>query len=137
MSDYPLTHPDEVDHLLRNAQLRDELEPFSDESMQTLNMRRVPTPIENEFLASMLAWEQAPILPIYRWFDPELRVPRPDLLSDASLESILWAVIRKLHQKRIAGGDEPFVPVNYQPLSKALSAEPKAPTPGAPPPAGF
>ena len=32
---------------------------------------------ENDFLAAMLAWEQAPVLPIYRWFDPELRPPRP------------------------------------------------------------
>ena len=88
MSDYPLTHPDEVDHLLRNAQLRDELEPFSDESMQTLNMRRVPTPIENEFLASMLAWERAPVLPISQWFTPELRLPPPETLDNKRLHEL-------------------------------------------------
>ena len=94
MSDYPLTHPDEVDHLLRNAQLRDELEPFSDESMQTLNMRRVPTPIENEFLASMLAWERAPVLSIAQWFTPELRLPSPESLSDDRLHQVLWETIQ-------------------------------------------
>ena len=68
-------HPtsDEVDHLLVNAQLRDQLEPFLDESVDLLDMRRLPTPLENEFLASMLAWEQAPVLPIGKWFyDVEL-----------------------------------------------------------------
>ena len=52
--------PDEVEHLLRNAELRDELEPYFDESIRSVNVDELPTPVENEFLASMLAWERAP-----------------------------------------------------------------------------
>ena len=74
---------DEVDQLLLNARLRDELEPFLDESVHILDCRRLPTPEENEFLAQMLAWERAPVLPISRWFEPELVLPAPDKLSDA------------------------------------------------------
>ncbi len=92
---------DEVDQLMRNAELRDELERYVDESITRVNVEQLTLAAENDFLASMLDWEQAPILPVYRWFDPELRVPRPEMLNDASLESILWDVIRKLHQKRI------------------------------------
>jgi hypothetical protein len=40
-------------------------------------------------------------LPIYRWFEPELRLPRPESLSDADLHQILGEVIRKLFLKRI------------------------------------
>lgn len=93
--------PDEVDALLRNAELRDELEPYYDESISRVNVHHLPISVENEYLASMLAWETAPILPIYRWFDPELRPPRPGVLSDEDLHAILWDVIGKLHQKRI------------------------------------
>ena len=84
-----------------NAELRDELERYVDESITRVNVQQLTLAAENDFLASMLAWEQAPILPIYRWFDPELRAPRPEMLNDASLKSILWDVVRKLHQKRI------------------------------------
>lgn len=101
MSEFPLTHAEEVEHLLRNAQLRDELEPFSDESLHTLDTHRVPTPVENAFLASMLAWERAPILPIARWFEPELRLPAPDALDDDRLRVVLWETIHKLFEKRI------------------------------------
>ena len=69
--------PEEVEELLRNAELRDELEPYYDESISRIRLQHLPLTVENEFLASMLAWETAPILPIYRWFDPELRPPRP------------------------------------------------------------
>ena len=63
----------EVEELLRNAELRNALEPFYDESISRVNVQHLPLAVENEFLASMLAWEQAPVLPIYRWFEPELR----------------------------------------------------------------
>ncbi len=69
--------PDEVEHLLRNAELRDELEPYFDESIRSVNVEELPTPVENEFLASMLAWERAPVLPIAQWFEPELQLPHP------------------------------------------------------------
>ena len=92
---------DEVDQLLRNAELRDELERYFDESISRVNVQQWTLAAENEFLASMLAWEQAPILPIYRWFEPELRLPRPDSLGDEDLEKILAEVVRKLFAKRI------------------------------------
>lgn len=96
-------HPssDEVDELLRNAQLRDELEPYYDESISRVNVQHLSLSVENDFLASMLAWERAPVLPIYRWFEPELRPPRPSVLSDEDLHEILWDVIHKLHDHRI------------------------------------
>ena len=93
--------PDEVEQLLRNAELRDELERYFDESISRVNVQQWTLAAENEFLASMLAWEQAPILPIYRWFEPELRLPRPESLSDGDLHQILGEVIRKLYAKRI------------------------------------
>ena len=68
---------EEVDELLLNARLRDELEPFLDESVHILDCRRLPTSDENEFLAQMLAWERAPVLPIAKWFQPDWRCRRP------------------------------------------------------------
>ena len=93
--------PDEVEQLLRNAELRDELERYLDESISRVNVQHWTLAAENEFLASMLAWEQAPILPIYRWFEPELRLPRAESLPDDDLHQILWDVARKLFLKRI------------------------------------
>ena len=93
--------PEEVDHLLRNAQLRDELEPFFDESIARVNVQEVTTPVENEFLASMLAWEHAPVLAISKWFEPELKLPHPDTLSDNELHDRLWETIHRLFDKRI------------------------------------
>lgn len=93
--------PDEVEQLLRNAQLRDELEPYFDESIVQLNVAGLPTPVENEFLASMLAWERAPALPISKWFEPELLLPSPDELTDGELHERLWDAIHKLFSKRI------------------------------------
>lgn len=93
--------PDEVEQLLLNARLRDELEPFFDEAILHINSEQVPTSVENEFLASMLAWEKAPVLPIAQWFEPELQLPHPDLLSDAELHEVLWNAIDKLFAQRI------------------------------------
>ncbi len=94
-------HPEEVEHLLRNAELRDELEPYFDESIRNVNVEELPTPVENEFLASMLAWERAPILPISQWFDPQLTLPQPDRLDEAGLHDLLWQTIHKLFERRI------------------------------------
>ncbi|HQF12521.1 MAG TPA: hypothetical protein PLS55_01395 [Thermogutta sp.] len=91
----------EIDLLLRNVELRTELEPYYDDSLTRVNIHQWPLAAENEYLASMLAWEMAPVLPIYRWFDPELRLPRPETLSDEQLHAILWDTIHKLYQKRI------------------------------------
>jgi len=92
---------EEVEHLLLNAELRDELESLADESLIRLNTRHLPTPVENEFLASLLAWEHAPVLPIARWFEPELRLPAPERLADAQLSQLLRETIHKLFEKRI------------------------------------
>lgn len=97
----PRPRREEVEELLRNAELRDELEPYYDESISRINVQHWPLKRENEFLASMLAWEQAPVLPVYRWFDPELRPPRPGMLGEGDLHDILWGVIHKLFEKRI------------------------------------
>ena len=101
MSTAPKPQPDEVEHLLRNAQLRDELEPYFDESIVRVNVAEVPTPVENEFLASMLAWEKAPVLEISKWFEPQLSLPPPDTLSETELHELLWDTIHKLFAKRI------------------------------------
>jgi len=92
---------EEVDQLLLNAQLRDELEPYLDESVHLFDSRQVPTQQENEFLASMLAWERAPVLPISRWFEPELVLPAPDKLADDEISELLSDAIDKLYSQRI------------------------------------
>jgi hypothetical protein len=92
---------DEVEQLLINARLRDELEPFLDESMHILDCRRLPTSAENEFLAQMLAWERAPVLPIGCWFEPELTLPPPDKLNSTELHARLWETIERLYSQRI------------------------------------
>jgi hypothetical protein len=92
---------DEVDQLLLNARLRDELEPFLDESVHILDCRRLPTQAENEFLAQMLAWERAPVLPISRWFDPELKLPAPDKIHDDELHRLLGETLERLYDQRI------------------------------------
>src|SRR5262245_63139464 len=91
----------EVDQLLLNARLRDELEPFLDESVHILDCRRLPTSDENEFLEQMLAWERAPVLPISKWFDPELVLPAPDKLDEDQLHKLLWTTIEQLYSQRI------------------------------------
>jgi len=92
---------EEVDQLLLNAQLRDELEPYLDESLQCVDTRAVPTPVENEFLASILAWERAPVMPISQWFDPPLNLPHPDELGEETLRQRLWRAIELLYSQRI------------------------------------
>ena len=92
---------EDVEHLLLNAQLRDELEPLYDESIGRVNAEIMSTSTENEFLASMLEWERAPILPISQWFAPELMLPHPESLSDDELHEKMWNTIQALFDKRI------------------------------------
>jgi hypothetical protein len=92
---------DDVEQLMLNAQLRDELEPFFDDSLDVVNSRLMPTRLENEYLASMLAWERAPVLSISRWFQPELILPHPDHLNPDQLHRVLWDTIQKLYQQQI------------------------------------
>ncbi len=69
--------PEEVELLLRNARLRDELEPYVDESVALVSFRQMNLREENDFLESMLAWERAPALPIGRWSNPPLVIQVP------------------------------------------------------------
>ena len=93
--------PEEVDHLIRNAQLRDELEPYLDESLSLLDRRRMSTPQENEFLASMLAWERAPVLSLGEWLTPPLVLPSPDQLDDPNLHQLLWDTVHRLADAQV------------------------------------
>lgn len=92
---------DEVELLLLNARLRDELEPFIDESFDLLATKRMSLAAENEFLASMLAWERAPMLPISQWFSPELKLPSPDSLTEEEISKLLIETQQKLYEQRI------------------------------------
>lgn len=92
---------EEVEHLLRNAQLRDALEPLFDESIGRVNAELMSTSSENEFLQSMLDWERAPIVPVNEWFDPPLQLPNPDKLDETQLSQLLEETIHKLFEKQI------------------------------------
>jgi len=91
----------EIDLLLDNARLRDELEPFMDESVYCVDMDKMTVHGENEYLSSLLAWEKAPILPISQWYQPELVLPPHQSLSDSQLHQLLHQVIGRLFEKQI------------------------------------
>ncbi len=101
MDDPTESKKDDVQQIMLNAQLRDELEPFLDESVHLVNIRHMPTKMENEFLESMLAWERAPVLPISKWFEPELTLPHPESLGEEEISTVLWGTIHRLYDKRI------------------------------------
>jgi len=92
---------EDVDEILRNAELRSELEPYFDESISRIDVQQISLHYENEYLAAMLEWEQAPILPIYRWFEPELRPPHSGRLTDKNLTKILDDLVERLFEKNI------------------------------------
>lgn len=92
---------EEVDLLLHNARLRDELEPYIDESVSLANFRQMNLREENCFLESMLAWERAPALPISCWSLPELTMPRPETLDDDILSGILADTVDRLFAVRV------------------------------------
>ena len=102
MSQIPSPIADEVELMIRNAQLRDELEPYLDESVDLVNIRAMNLAEENEFLESILEWERAPSLPISQWFEPELVLPRPETLGDDEIHGLLWKTIHLLYGKKIA-----------------------------------
>lgn len=97
----PFENDDEVDQLLLNAKLRDELEPYFDESIDLVNVHDKPTSFENEYLASMLAWERAPVIPISHWFEPPLVPPAPERLCWREIHETLWDVIHQLYEKHV------------------------------------
>ena len=91
----------DVEDLLRNAQLRDALEPLYDESIGRVNAELMSTSNENDFLQSMLEWERAPILPICEWFQPKLHLPAPESLDEHRLGVVLNNTIKRLFEKHI------------------------------------
>ncbi len=101
MMDLNLNDLNDVDQLILNARLRDEIEPYMDESVTMVDTARMPTSMENEFLASMIAWERAPILPISQWFSPELSLRDSSKLGDDGLKQHLYQVIGRLYEKNI------------------------------------
>jgi|GEM_PF-957310 len=90
-----------VEQLLLNAELRNELEPFYDEAIALVDTRLFSLERENEFFASMLAWERAPSLPIAEWFNPPLEPRNPRELNADELHQELWGLINQLYEKRI------------------------------------
>ena len=101
MSDASQPVIDEVDLMMDNARLRDELEPYRDESIDDHSVKRMPLQTENEYLASMLAWERAPALPISCWFSPPLQLPAPDSLDEAELQVLLLDTAHALYKKNV------------------------------------
>jgi hypothetical protein len=101
MVDSRVPNSDDVEQLLLNAHLRNELEPFVDESFDLLEWQRMTTAGENEYLASMLAWERAPVLPVSQWFQPELVLEQPERLDEDQLSIRLSEVILQLYEARI------------------------------------
>ncbi len=96
------TFSSSADELLRNAELRTELEPFSDESLTRVNTCGWSLQQENRYLSSMLQWEKAPVLPIYKWFEPEeLSLPSPQNVPEELLPELLNDLARKLYEKHI------------------------------------
>jgi hypothetical protein len=72
-----------------------------DESIHEIDFQSLPTPVENRYLESMLAWERAPQIPIARWFDPPLNLPAASLLDDERLRKLLWDAIDGLFDRRV------------------------------------
>jgi hypothetical protein len=97
---YPAAE-DQIDLLLRNAQLRDELEPYVDETLDIVRSHAMTLAEENEFLESILAWERAPAMPISHWFEPHLTLPTPENLDDDVLRELLYDTIDRLFSRRV------------------------------------
>jgi len=90
-----------VELLMQNARLRDEIEPYMDESVYLVDLDRMTVDTENEFLYSLLAWERAPVLPISSWFEPEMILPPSHDLEDDQLSAQLAQTIDQLYQKNV------------------------------------
>ena len=93
--------PSPAEQLLENARLWNLLEPYEDDSLWFIRWMKPPVQVENAYLRDMLAWEQAPVLPVAQWFEPPLEIPPPGQLDDQELPKVLEEVIDKLFQKRI------------------------------------
>ena len=94
--------PEEVSCLLQNAALRDAIEPFfENDTFCDIDFFEMPTEVENRYLESMLAWEQAPVLPVGRWFNPSIILEPVCNLSEEQLREELWAVVERLYEGRV------------------------------------
>ena len=91
----------EIDLLMQNARLRDEMEPFLDESVYLVDLDKMSVSKENEFLTSLLAWEKAPVLPIAQWFEPALAMPDHQSFSDTEINQQLHQIIGRLFENNI------------------------------------
>ncbi|MDR0521343.1 MAG: hypothetical protein LBH00_05765 [Planctomycetaceae bacterium] len=91
----------EIEELVRNAELRTELEPYTDESMCNICLRHRSLQHENDFLASMLDWEISPADPIAQWFEPELIMPAPEKLDDDQIAHALKYIVGKFYEKQL------------------------------------
>ena len=98
---FDLEDMNEVDELLLNAELRNELDRYYDESLVVIDTQRMSTHFENEYLSSILAWERAPSLPISQWFEPAIGLPPHDTLSDVDLHQRLQQTLRQLYDRNI------------------------------------
>lgn len=97
----PMGTLNELELILQNARLRDELEPYWDESVLAVDLEHMPTDQENRYLSSLLAWEKAPVLPIAQWFTPELTMIPPERLTDEELRMQLHQVIGRLYEQNV------------------------------------
>lgn len=97
----PKSSTDQVDCLLRNAELRDQLDPLLDESIDAVDVGQMSTPTENDFLESMLAWERAPMLPVGQWFDPPLALPDAEQLGEDEIGRLLSQTAEALFSKNV------------------------------------
>lgn len=100
-SDLTMSTLTDLDLILHNAQLRDELEPFWDDSVVAVDLEGMPTDLENRYLTSLLAWERAPVLPIAEWFHPPLELPAPEKMGDEELRIRLTYAIRRLFEQNV------------------------------------
>lgn len=91
----------DLDLILENAQLRNEMEPYLDESVSLVDLDQMSVRRENEFLSSLLAWEKAPVLPISHWFEPALVMPNHNQLCDTQVKHQLHQAIGRLYEKNI------------------------------------
>lgn len=91
----------DLDLILQNARLRDELEPYWDDSVVAVDLEGMPTDLENRYLSSLLAWERAPVLPIAEWFNPPLELPPPEQMGEEELRIRLTYAIRRLYEQNV------------------------------------
>ncbi len=92
---------DQVECLLRNAELRNELEPLYDESIGSVDATSMTTHSENDFLESMLEWERAPMVPVGEWFEPALSLFDHEQLSDEEVQKLLASTLQALFTKNV------------------------------------